>query len=244
MGGVFKFYTYPPSLNMKNSALIRIFSFKRFLRLLMGLLLFSNCMLSSDLIDPDEAYVALVCLERVPDPIEDRFECGDGSVDDPFVIANLAQLMELQSDNTLWDPSKHFDVILDLDLGIGSIPNWQPIGDSVTQFKGTFRGLRPNGQPVQIFNLRINQSSDDIGFFGYTNGATIENVGMENVNITGNEYLGGLVGRNDGATINNSYATGVIAGGSPYRRTLGGRGRSGYYYYRKLLFYGRCYGDR
>ena len=197
---------------MKNSALIRIFSFKRFLRLLMGLLLFSNCMLSSDLLDPDEAYVALVCYERVPDPMEDRFECGNGTKDDPFVIANLAQLMVLQSDNSLWDPGQHFDVILDLDLGIGSIPNWQPIGNT-TPFKGTFRGLRPNGQPVQIFNLRINQSSDDIGFFGYTDRAVIVNVGLENVKVTGAQNTGGLVGKGEGGTeIRNSYVTGTVTG--------------------------------
>ena len=208
MGGVFKFYyTYPPSLNMKNSALIRIFSFKRFLRLLMGLLLFSNCMLSSDLLDPDEAYVALVCYERVPDPIEDRFECGNGTVEDPFVIANLAQLMVLQSDNSLWDSSlwasgMFFDVVRNLDLG-SIAEDWRPIGnDRSPQFNGTFRGLRPNGQPVQIFNLQINESTENnIGFFGRVNGATIENVGMENVNIIGNEFLGGLVGASDDALL-------------------------------------------
>ena len=213
MGGVFKFYIYPPSLNMKNSALIRIFSFKRFLRLLMGLLLFSNCMLSSDLLDPDETYLALVCYGRGFSDI--RFECGSGTAIDPFVIANLAQLMALQNGEDLWASGKHFDVARNLDLG-SIAEDWRPIGkDPSPKFNGTFRGLRPNGQPVQIFNLQINQSANDnLGFFGYTNGAIIENVGMENVNITGNQRLGGLVGwSNDaGVTIINCYAAGVIKG--------------------------------
>ena len=201
---------------MKNSALIRIFSFKRFLRLVMGLLLFSKCLLSADLLDPDEAYVALACYERVPDPMEDRFECGNGTKDDPFVIANLAQLMVLQSNNSLWDSSlwtsdRYFDVVRNLDLG--GIP-WQPIGNAGTQFKGTFRGLRPNGQPVQIFNLRIDQSTEDnIGFFGYTDRAVIENVGLKNVDVTGNNNVGGLVGFSSGnSAIENSYVTGTVTG--------------------------------
>ena len=48
-------------------------------------------------------------------------------------------------------------------------------------FTGTF-----NGNSYTISNLYIDiPSTNDVGLFGYTSGATIENVGLINVNITG-----------------------------------------------------------
>ena len=90
---------------------------------------------------------------------------------------------------------------------------WQPIGDSSTAFTGQFEG---NG--FTISNLTIDRNGTFrygffvVGFFGFTSDeAEIANVGLLNVNITGNDRVGGLVGFNRG-TITNSYATGSVSG--------------------------------
>ena len=85
---------------------------------------------------------------------------------------------------------------------------FNPIGDNTNQFNGTFDGLG-----FTISNLYINRTSqDNVGLFGYINsGSTIKNIGLNNVDITGKYYVGGLAGRNY-STITNSYASGTVSG--------------------------------
>ncbi len=95
---------------------------------------------------------------------------------------------------------------------------WQPIGDSSNAFTGQFEG---NGHTIS--NLTINRGvTNYIGLFGSTgNGAEITNVGLLNVNITGNFSVGGLVGGN-GGSITNSHATGDVFGGFFFGGGVGG----------------------
>ena len=85
---------------------------------------------------------------------------------------------------------------------------WQPIGNSSNAFTGKFEG---NG--FTIFNLNINRSGIDyVGLFGFVGQeAEIANIGLLNVNITGKDRVGSLVGDN-AAIITNSYATGSVSG--------------------------------
>ena len=86
---------------------------------------------------------------------------------------------------------------------------WQPIGDSSTQFTATFEG---NGHVIA--NLFIDRgSTNHIGLFGSTgSAAVIRNVGLTGVSVSGNQYVGGLLGRNEGA-VTASYAAGSVSGG-------------------------------
>lgn len=79
------------------------------------------------------------------------------------------------------------------------------IGNSSSKFTGTF-----DGNNYTISNLFINRSSDNIGLFGYTNNATISDVGLTNVDITGNSQTGALVGYNYNSIINNSFSSGTV----------------------------------
>ena len=90
---------------------------------------------------------------------------------------------------------------------------WLPIGTFANRFTGTFEG---NGHT--IFNLQINRDTADYqGLFralGST--AVLRNIGLADVKIEGNQYLGGFGGANAG-TIVGSYAVGEVrslAGGS------------------------------
>ena len=82
-----------------------------------------------------------------------------------------------------------------------------PIGTSGSPFTGNF-----NGNDYTISNLFILLSSPYTGLFGHTSGAAIENIGLVNVNIMAQNFVGGLVGWNDSSSIANSYVTGSVAG--------------------------------
>ncbi|MCF8232986.1 MAG: hypothetical protein K9J27_12450 [Bacteroidales bacterium] len=85
---------------------------------------------------------------------------------------------------------------------------FSPIGNSTTKFTGSYEGDGYN-----IDGLYIDRPSIDyIGLFGYPNGATIENLGVTGVNFTGNDYTGGLVGRNSSTITSKCYSTGTVSG--------------------------------
>ncbi|MDR0767072.1 MAG: hypothetical protein LBE57_01285 [Methanosarcinales archaeon] len=116
--------------------------------------------------------------------------------------------------------------------------DWTPVGGSSGSFTGTL-----NGQNFTISNLTI-LAGGNASLFNRTDGATIENVILNNVssptvgttgasliatannttienchassvNIVGNYSTGGLVGHLSGSTISNSSASGTVTGQSP-----------------------------
>ena len=83
-----------------------------------------------------------------------------------------------------------------------------PVGNNTTKFSGVFEGLGHT-----ISDLTINRGTTNyVGLFGYTDGATIKNVGLLGGTISGDFEVGGLVGYSHNSTINNSSATGVVSG--------------------------------
>ena len=120
--------------------------------------------------------------------------------------------------------------------------NFKSIGSN-TAFSGKFDGIDYN-----IFNLNIS-GIDNVGLFGKTNGATINNVtlvggsitGSNNVGaivgsannttltnvvnsaaVSGNSNVGGIVGSADGTTVENAINTGTIEGNSTRETNVGG----------------------
>ena len=99
---------------------------------------------------------------------------------------------------------------------------WKPIGGPVTpssasplnidlarQFTAIFDG---NGKTVA--NLFIKDTgANSAGLFGVVGpGGRIERLSVSDVNVTGNDFVGGLVGLNNGGAINAAYATGSVTG--------------------------------
>ena len=80
----------------------------------------------------------------------------------------------------------------------------------IANFQGTFDG---NGKVVSDLYINRPGSGFYTGLFSTAVGATIANVGLVGVNITGYITVGSLVGTSSG-TINNSYATGTVTGSS------------------------------
>lgn len=85
--------------------------------------------------------------------------------------------------------------------------NFRGIGDSVTAFKGEFRG---NNHVIS--NLTINTADGHAGLFGYVEGGSIDSLGLKNCDITGLNNTGGLAGELDGGTISSCYVTGKVSG--------------------------------
>ena len=85
---------------------------------------------------------------------------------------------------------------------------WVPIGNSTDPFATTFEG---NGHTIRY--LFIDRNTNYVGLFGRTEGRffVIRHVALTNVQVTGNGYVGGLVGRNAGGLL-GSYVTGQVSG--------------------------------
>ena len=89
---------------------------------------------------------------------------------------------------------------------------WSPIGTEEELFTATFEG---HGHTLS--NLFINRPTEDgIGLFGgvhYDGEGIIRGVGLTNVDVTGKDAVGALIGRSTYLTVVGSHATGGVAGG-------------------------------
>tara|TARA_R110002096_G_scaffold183757_3_gene361805 strand:+ start:7126 stop:14862 length:7737 start_codon:yes stop_codon:yes gene_type:complete len=132
---------------------------------------------------------------------------GEGTLANPYQIETIEQLNSIR--NLL---THHFVLVNDIDLDTepyNTGQGWMPIGTNASneEFSGSFDG---NGFTIK--NLYINRPSENfIGLFGSTFSAVLKNIALEDVNITGRNYSGGLVGLNY-SEIRNSYTTGTVAG--------------------------------
>ena len=99
--------------------------------------------------------------------------------------------------------------ILMNDIDLSSYSDWNPIGDDYTKiFSGILDG---NGFVIKNLNIS-NTNSRWAGLFGYTESATIKNLGLENINVSTiySGFVGGLTGNDENSTISNCYVSGVI----------------------------------
>ncbi len=126
---------------------------------------------------------------------------GNGTEIDPYQIETVSDWNELMNTSADWD--KHFIMIADVNLQGVSVT---PVGNSTAYFNGTF-----DGDGYIIYNAVIN-GGINVGLFGYvSDDGRIRNLGVEDANITGSGYIGGLVGRHYGA-ITECYVTGKVVG--------------------------------
>lgn len=135
---------------------------------------------------------------------------GSGTSNDPYLISCVGNLHWISSNTNLWNKyflqTANIDAIETEHWYSGS--GFSPIGNSTTKFSGTY-----NGQGFTIDGLYINRpSADNIGFFGYAQYSTLHNIGLTNTSITGNSYVGGLVGYVTNASVLYCFTTGEITG--------------------------------
>ena len=137
------------------------------------------------------------------DGVKVRFSIGDGSKTNPYEIKNINHLKLLGERKYL---ENHYKLMNDLDLS--GVKNFKPIGNHDFPFKGIFDG---NGKVIK--NLTIDRATEKyVGLFGKVARGVIKNVRLENVNVKGENYVGGLIGYNSGETIQNVSVTGNVEG--------------------------------
>ncbi|MDZ5649759.1 beta strand repeat-containing protein [Nitrospirillum sp. BR 11828] len=132
---------------------------------------------------------------------------GSGSLTAYMLVNSASNLQNLSSNLTgTYALGRDIDASITRtwNSGAGFIP--------INSFAGTLNGL---GHTVT--GLTINRPTTvAVGLFGDTatgTGPKVSNLGLENVNITGSNRVGGVVGRaNGGGSLDNVYVTGSITG--------------------------------
>ncbi len=142
---------------------------------------------------------------------------GNGTPEDPYPIATLADLKWVSEHSDIWNGS--FVQTADIDASTTATWNagkgFSPIGDVTTKFTGSY-----NGQYHTITGLTINRPGGNdynIGLFGVTSSATLKNIGLPDCSIIGGYNVGALVGYMGynsirTSSISDCYCTGEVSG--------------------------------
>ncbi len=134
-----------------------------------------------------------------------NFGGGTGTENDPYLVEDAFDLDAVR--NNL---SAHYKLVNNIDLNV--VPfnqgdGWVPIGSLSSRFKGTF-----NGSMYTIDNMLIKGLKDYRGLFSVIEGSILNNVKLENTNISGRDNIGGLVGASYSSLISNVYINGKLNG--------------------------------
>jgi len=134
---------------------------------------------------------------------------GDGGSATPYQLADIYGVQGIGSSGM---QDKQYLLANDIDATGTSYWNdgagFVPVGAQPNAFNGTF-----NGQNHVIDGLTINRSTTNYqGLFGLIERyASVSDVGLTNANITGQTYVGGLVGYSRGK-VSNTYVDGTVTG--------------------------------
>ena len=128
------------------------------------------------------------------------FAGGDGTAGNPYQIADESHLMMING-----NLSRYF--ILGNDITLTSL--WTPLGSAANPFTGSLDG---NGS--MIVGLQIISSTDNVGLFAVTDSASIFNLTIESIGVSGNNQVGVVAGNVTNTTFDNIsvVVTGDITG--------------------------------
>jgi len=133
---------------------------------------------------------------------------GSGTSGDKYQVSTLDHLLWISTNTASW--GSYFEQTANIDAAATSTWNegegFSPIGTVATHFTGSY-----NGGNHTISNLFIDRPFNMfIGLFGYTNGASISNLVLVGVNISGDTFVGSLVGQSETSTVNNCSGSGSV----------------------------------
>ena len=124
------------------------------------------------------------------------FAGGDGSESNPYQVSDCLELASMDSDPTL-----HYIQTADIDC---TVTGYNPVGSSGTPFSGSF-----DGQGYIISGITLVVPASNIGLFGYTDGANITNVSIEDSSFTGINSVGAIAGYAGDTSISQSFVRSV-----------------------------------
>lgn len=148
-------------------------------------------------------WLALILFSMSSFSLFAQFAGGSGTEQDPYQVATAQHLNNVRNYS-----SSHFIQTADINLGIA--PWNQGSGWTPFQMNGVYNGDGHVIDHLYIYSL----GSSYLGLFSTcVSSASVMNLGITNVYITGGgDYTGGLVGRNYG-TISRCFSSGSIRGG-------------------------------
>ncbi len=150
---------------------------------------------------------------------ESVFSGGDGSSDNPYLIATTDDMAQLAADvNAVGENlyyGKHFRLTSNLDYTnvtkdeAGN--NYTPVGlfysDGITNkpFRGFFDGYGHTIKGIRVsYRNDISGGTNGVGIFGFIQDGSVKNLTVEDCVFKGTT-VGGVVGYNYGATIKNTH---------------------------------------
>ena len=150
--------------------------------------------------------------------VAERFAGGSGTAEDPYQIADGAQLARFASmvngGQTSINGKLTADILLNDTEGwenwgsTAPANTWTPIGNSSQPFTGTL-----DGDGHSVSGIYINSGTDYQGLVGVLdNGGTLQNLGVKASYIKGRNFVGGLCGTNMMGNVTNCYNSGTVAG--------------------------------
>jgi hypothetical protein len=155
-------------------------------------------------------------VKAIPSIGDIPFSGGAGTESDPYIITTAQQLEQLGTFVNTLNPEyndKYYKLGNDIDLsdyqtGLG----WMPIGNFTSGTYYSFNGYF-DGDNKKITGLYINNPNRlYAGLFGMTRFGTIENLFVENADVTAGAAVGLIVGYSEYGTIQNCHSTGTVTG--------------------------------
>lgn len=132
---------------------------------------------------------------------------GAGTEPNPYRIGSVDDWTDLALTTGDWD--KHFLLSNDIDFGGDDVT---PVGSFAEPFTGAFDG---KGHVLRNFRINFPEASY-IGLFCVLGAdGEIHDLGVEEADVSGQRYVGALVGRNDGGALTSCYTTGTVTGATP-----------------------------
>lgn len=141
-----------------------------------------------------------------------QYAGGNGTENDPYLIRTAEQFNTIGATQSDW--SKYFQLRADIDLSEYTDNSFNIIGTGPTNesFRGVFDG---NNHKISNFSLRSTRQQYT-GLFGYVSGQ-VKNLGLINPELVAQGiYAGVLVGYLDSGIITSCYVEGASVSGDDY----------------------------
>ena len=142
--------------------------------------------------------------------LKDNHE-DDGSKDHPYRISTATQLENFRDLVNGKDGNPAAWAVLMENITLNSSEEWTPIGNEEHLYTGTFDG---DGHTISGLNIN-NSTANYQGLFGYVGtGGTVKDLSVSG-KVSGNNYVGGVVGDNRGSVEDCDF-TGSVTGTVDY----------------------------
>jgi len=151
--------------------------------------------------------------------VQSLFSAGAGTEYEPWLIADAIQLSAITNYLGKEHADKFFKLATNICFSVedfsagGKFYNkgagWYPIGNrgnTNQMFCGNFDGAGYNISNLKIFR----RLASDVGLFGYAQGAKIQNLNLDNLDIRGSQNVGGLIGVDEGSLLRSCSVQGKV----------------------------------